>query len=61
MMPDIQQVLLSEEELHSMVERIGKQISEDYRDKKLLDGEYSQRLGRLYGGFDAGHHHSLPD
>lgn len=60
MMPDIQQVLLSEEKLHEIVERIGRKISEDYRDKKLLMGEYPQRLGGVYGRFDAGHYHSLP-
>ncbi len=36
MLDDIQEVLLSEEKLHEIVERIGAQISEDYKDKKLL-------------------------
>ncbi len=36
MMQDIQEVLLSEETLQGIVQRIGAQISEDYRDKKLL-------------------------
>lgn len=36
MIQDIQEVLLSEEKLHEIVERIGAKISEDYKDKKLL-------------------------
>ena len=33
---DIEKVYYSEEELHAIVERLGKQISEDYKDKNLL-------------------------
>lgn len=33
---DIDRVLISQAELHSIVERLGKQISEDYKDKDLL-------------------------
>ncbi len=33
---DIKEVFFSKEELHSIVERLGKQISEDYKDKNLL-------------------------
>lgn len=33
---DIEKVYYSEEELHDIVERLGKQISEDYKDKNLL-------------------------
>ena len=33
---DIKQILASEEELKSIVKRLGKQITEDYKDKNLL-------------------------
>ena len=33
---DIESILISEEQLDEMVERLGKQISEDYRGKNLL-------------------------
>lgn len=36
MQDDIKEVLYSEEYIHSMVARMGKQISEDYKDKNLL-------------------------
>lgn len=34
--PDIESVLVSEEEIREICERLGKQISEDYNGKKLL-------------------------
>ena len=36
MLNDIDRVLLSEEELQNIVTRLGNQISEDYKDKKIL-------------------------
>ncbi len=36
MLNDIEKVYYSEEQLHEIVERLGKQISEDYKDKNLL-------------------------
>ena len=36
MLADIEKVLISEDELKSVVENMGKQISEDYKDKDLL-------------------------
>lgn len=36
MADDIKEVLISEQELQSIVERLGKQISEDYKDKDLF-------------------------
>lgn len=36
MMDDIEKVLYSEEDLQKIVQRVGKQISEDYQDKNLL-------------------------
>ena len=36
MIEDIERVLLSEEQIHGIVSRLGRQISEDYKDKKLL-------------------------
>lgn len=36
MLGDIKEVLFSEEQLTKIVERIGEQISEDYKDKNLL-------------------------
>lgn len=36
MINDIEKVLLSEEELKDIVERLGAQISEDYKDKNLV-------------------------
>lgn len=36
MQNDIERVLLSEEELKSIVERLGTQITEDYKDKNLV-------------------------
>ncbi len=36
MQDDIKEILYSEEYIHSMVARMGKQISEDYKDKNLL-------------------------
>ena len=36
MVNDIKEVLFSEEYLANIVQRIGKQISEDYKDKNLL-------------------------
>ena len=36
MINDIEKVYYSEETLHGIVERLGKQISEDYKDKNLL-------------------------
>lgn len=36
MINDIEKVLLSEEDLKAIVERLGKEISNDYKDKKLV-------------------------
>lgn len=36
MLNDIEKVYYSSEELHSIVSRLGRQISEDYKDKNLL-------------------------
>lgn len=36
MINDVEKVLLSEEEIKSVVKRLGEQISEDYKDKNLL-------------------------
>ena len=36
MLKDIEKVYYSEEDLHNIVVRLGKQISEDYKDKNLL-------------------------
>ncbi len=36
MLKDIERVLVTEEELKEITERLGKQISEDYKDKNLL-------------------------
>ena len=36
MLKDIERVLVSEQELKEITERLGKQISEDYKDKNLL-------------------------
>lgn len=36
MSEDIERVLISEEELQNIVQKLGKQISEDYKDKDLL-------------------------
>ena len=36
MIEDIERVLLSEEQIHEIVSRLGRQISEDYKGKKLL-------------------------
>lgn len=36
MLKDIKEVLFSKEEIQAIVDRIGKQISEDYKDKNLL-------------------------
>ena len=36
MIEDIERVLLSEEQIHGIVSRLGRQISEDYKDKKRL-------------------------
>lgn len=36
MLNDIEKVLLSEEELQNIVHKLGSQISEDYKDKKLV-------------------------
>ena len=36
MLKDIERVLVSEQELKEIAERLGKQISEDYKDKNLL-------------------------
>lgn len=36
MLKDIERVLVSKEELQKITERLGKQISEDYKDKNLL-------------------------
>lgn len=36
MLDDIERVLISEEQLQDIVNRLGKQISEDYKDKDLL-------------------------
>lgn len=36
MLNDIERVLVSEEEIKEITERLGKQISEDYKDKNLL-------------------------
>lgn len=36
MINDIEKVLLSEEQLKEIVERLGKEISNDYKDKKLV-------------------------
>lgn len=36
MLNDIEKILLSEDELKSIVDRLGAQISEDYKDKKLV-------------------------
>ena len=36
MIEDIERVLLSEEQIHGIVSRLGRQISEDYKGKKLL-------------------------
>ena len=33
---DISKILLTEEEIHEIVKRLGRQISEDYKDKNLL-------------------------
>ena len=36
MINDIERVLLSEEELKEIIKRLGKEITEDYKDKNLL-------------------------
>ena len=36
MINDIEKVLISEEELKEIIARLGKQITEDYKDKNLL-------------------------
>lgn len=36
MLADVESVLFSEEQIKSMIERMGEQISQDYADKKLL-------------------------
>jgi len=36
MLNDIERILLSEDELKKIVDRLGEQISEDYKDKKLV-------------------------
>ena len=36
MLNDIERILLSEEELKNIVDRLGEQISKDYKDKKLV-------------------------
>jgi len=45
MMGDVEEVLVSREEIAEMVKRLGKRISEDYRDKELV------LVGVLKGGF----------
>ena len=36
MLNDIKEILVSEEEINEIVERISTQINEDYKDKNLL-------------------------
>ena len=36
MIEDIERVLLSEEQIRDIVSRLGRQISEDYKGRKLL-------------------------
>ena len=56
MLQDIQEVLFTEEQIAKMVERVGAEISRDYKDKNLLLVSVLGLCG-VYGRPDAGHHH----
>ena len=41
---DVKEVLLSEEDIAQLVSKIAQQVSEDYKDKRLLLDQYQQRM-----------------
>ena len=47
MFNDIERVLVSEEELSGIVKKLGAQITEDYKDKKLAWAEFEQKYREL--------------
>ena len=47
MIEDIERVLLSEEQIHGIVSRLGRQISEDYKGKKLLMVSLKSHVTRI--------------
>ena len=60
MLEDIEDVLFTERQIAVMVERIGQEISRDYKGKNLLLISVFKRLCGVHGGFDAVDFHPGP-
>lgn len=60
MRADIESVLFTEEKIQEIVQRVGGEISRDYKDKNLLLVSVLKGSVVFYGRFDAGHHHPRP-
>ena len=58
MLNDVEKVLISEEEIKQIVKKLGKKISEDYREK-FVDDKYIKRFYIVYDRFNESYRYTL--
>lgn len=61
MMADIERIIISEEELHEMVARVGGPDQPGLQWEKPVDGQCAEGFCHVHGRPDAGAHHSGAD